>query len=78
MMQRGNCILCPNQHSPFACPEYERKSIEVRRAIIRTQNLCFTAWGIIAPPNVHVHNDARYVIRGIIPHCIRLHHETYA
>jgi hypothetical protein len=45
VMQRENCILCPNQHSLFACPEYERKSIEERCAIIRTQNLCFNCLG---------------------------------
>jgi hypothetical protein len=44
-MQRGNCILCPNRHSLFACREYERKSIEERCAIIRTRNLCFNCLG---------------------------------
>jgi hypothetical protein len=45
VMQRGNCILCPNQHSLFTCPEYERKSIEERRAIIRKRNLCCNCLG---------------------------------
>jgi hypothetical protein len=44
-MRRGNCILRPNQHSLFACPEYERKFIEERHAIIRTRNLCFNCLG---------------------------------
>jgi hypothetical protein len=45
VMQRGNCILYPYQHSLFACSEYERKSIEERRTIIRTRNLCFNCLG---------------------------------